>query len=232
MKTPLEYTARAEIRDGRPVLIITGQELMPEQVYSRFGEKQVKIIIARHGSTRSSAQNRYYWGVIISIIHAELQNLGNEVSVEETHQWLKHRFLPQRVLSNTDGEAIGDYPPSTTLLTKSDFGEYIDDIRAFASDSMGLYIPDPNETFDDVLEPVKLEGGITILPNTPETVAASFVGSFIFNSASDLNACKYQIINSALSEEEKRAAAIMLSEKASLIGCQYVYSLMEYISTK
>lgn len=229
MKPPLEFTARVELKDGRPVLNITGADVLPELALQRFGESQIKVILVKYGKTRTNAQNAYYWGVIINLIHAALQALGNEVMPQDVHEYLKHRFLQKRPIHNSDGEEIGRLPPSTTFLTKSEFGEYIDDIKQFAADILFVSIPDPGEDWGDIDEPVKIDGGIVVQPDTPESIAAAFLAFFDIRSATDLNDARYQILNSRLSEEEMKAAAIILREKAQTINCHFNPVSKQYI---
>lgn len=229
MKQPLELRAAIQQTDAGPILKVTNWENVPQLAFERFGECELKILVVKYGKTRTSAQNRYYWGVCVSMIHAELQNLGNEVSPETVHDFLKNRWLTPEPISNSDGEQIGNVLPSTTLLTRVQFMEYLEAIKAWAADTLNIYIPDPNEEWEDIAEPVKIEGGIVIQPDTPETVAEVFIGQFILRTATDLNDARHQIINSSLSAEERRAAAALLSEKAEQINCTYNRVSMQYV---
>ena len=83
---------------------------------------------------RSNPQNRYYWGVCVEIIS---DHTG--FTPEEIHEVLKHKFL-------TPKERMGQQIyPNTTQLDTREFNLYIEKIQRWASESLGLVIPDPNQ---------------------------------------------------------------------------------------
>lgn len=92
---------------------------------------------------RSNPQNSYYWGVVIPMIRQAFYDLGHELSAEETHEFLKGKFNCKQVVG--DGGEVVEIPLSTASLNKTDFGEYLEKIQRFASEFLGLVIPDPNE---------------------------------------------------------------------------------------
>jgi len=99
----------------------------------------VEIVIRKARKERSLPQNKYYWGVVISILAA---HLGYEK--EEMHEALKWEFLQihdDRPLKTTR---------STTELTTTEFKDYTERIQRWAAEFHGCYIPDPGEgTFDE-----------------------------------------------------------------------------------
>jgi len=52
--------------------------------------------------------------------------------------------MPYTDISTPDGEFISRKYKSTTELTKTEFGEYIEAIQRFAAESLNVTIPDPN----------------------------------------------------------------------------------------
>lgn len=92
---------------------------------------------------RSTQQNRYYFGLVVPLIQKGINDLGHELTKEETHEFLKSKFnLIELVNKDT-----GDYeliPQSTTRLNKEDFAAYIEKIQRWAADFLQLVIPDPN----------------------------------------------------------------------------------------
>jgi len=102
------------------------------EYYRREG-KRINVIIQSERKTRSNDQNRYLWGVVYDFISAET---GHDN--EEIHEIMRHQFL----MTHTD---IGDYPKSTTKLSTVEFMEYIEKIRVWAGEYLGIRIPLPHE---------------------------------------------------------------------------------------
>ena len=78
---------------------------------------------------RSTQQNRYYHGVIVPVYRKVFISLGHTVSNKEVHSWIKQRFQVE----------------STTKLTTIEWEEFIIKLQAYASNILGVQIPDPNE---------------------------------------------------------------------------------------
>lgn len=106
--------------------------------------KNVVIKIERKGSKRSSPQNRYYHGVVCKEITLRLRELGHTwINDDDVHELLKLKFNYEQVVSE-HGEVL-ELPKSTATLTKTQFAEYVDKIRMWASDFLSIQIPGPNE---------------------------------------------------------------------------------------
>jgi len=99
--------------------------------------KAVTIRITQERATRSSQQNRYYWGVVVPLI---AEHLG--YTNDEMHEALKYKFL------RTEAEcAASDLPKirSSAALSTKEFGEYVDSVVTWAGAEFGVDIPAPNE---------------------------------------------------------------------------------------
>lgn len=92
---------------------------------------------------RSNRQNSYYWAVVVPMIAEELRELGNDVSDELTHEYLKGRFNKTELVG-AGGEYLGDVSDSTTKLNKEEFAQYVDKCVQFAAETLGVTIPPPN----------------------------------------------------------------------------------------
>lgn len=114
-------------------------------ILNQFEGKRIELIIKKARSKRSDNQNRYYWGCVVKIVRQGLKDLGYILSSEETHDFLKDKFLDYELMSNNHGEEIGKIYKSTTELTKTEFGEYIEQIQIFAAEILNVTIPDPNQ---------------------------------------------------------------------------------------
>lgn len=104
---------------------------------------QVEVTVKRLRATRSLEQNAYYWGVVVQLLS---EHTG--YTPEDIHELLKAKFIPKR-LAVCDGNGVihGEFVlgGSTRLMNKLEFGEYMDGIREWAADSLGVVIPDPNQ---------------------------------------------------------------------------------------
>ena len=123
------YIFPGRVEGGR--LKLVNENAFREQVKTLDG-KDVELCIRKKKRSRSTNQNAYYWGVVIKL-------LANHCGYtdEEMHEALKFQFL------RVDG--IIPTVRSTSDLTTSEFLEYISFIQVWASDTLGVYIPDPNE---------------------------------------------------------------------------------------
>lgn len=105
--------------------------------------KDGKYLLEISGANkRSNPQNRYYWGLVIPMIQKGIEDMGTELTKEETHDFLKARFNASDLVNEETGEAIS-IPKSTTGLSKEQFGEYIGKIQRFAAEFLQMVIPDP-----------------------------------------------------------------------------------------
>jgi hypothetical protein len=102
---------------------------------ARFAGRGVEVIVRRPKSIRSLNQNRYYFGVVIATIAAELG-----YTKDEAHEAIAWKFLQE-------GEADAKLPKrkSTATLTTHEMEDYISQVKQFAAEELHIYIPDPNE---------------------------------------------------------------------------------------
>lgn len=132
----------------------TGEIKLPKRLRAEVGKafagKDVIVTFARPKKTRSSEQNRYYWGVVVRMVCEGFQSLGNPVNpdnaedIELTHEYLKRRFLQPIQVADVNGE-VHDLGHTTTNLTTSQMMDYIAQVQQFASEFLNVIIPDPGE---------------------------------------------------------------------------------------
>ncbi len=89
---------------------------------------------------RTDAQSRYYRGVVLKLIGDHCGYRGSE-ELEELHQEMRRRFLPKRGCLNI--------PVSTTSLNTQEMAEYIEQIRDWAAQELGIYVPNASEITSD-----------------------------------------------------------------------------------
>jgi hypothetical protein len=114
-----------------------------------FEGKEIRITVERNRNKRSTDQNRYYWGVIVSIWRGLFRDeWGDILSPDETHERLKELFghKDERVIEST-GEVLS-ITRSTTTYTTTEMMEYQTRCQREAFEMFGAHIPDPNEELE------------------------------------------------------------------------------------
>lgn len=106
--------------------------------------RPVVLTVREFKGTRSNQANRYYWGIVVELIHHALNESGIEVSREGTHELLKLRFLREDKPFGAAGEFI-TMVKSTTELDRDEFATYIEKCKQFAAEYLNINIPDPGE---------------------------------------------------------------------------------------
>jgi hypothetical protein len=107
----------------------------------RDGELRVEIRRAR--ATRSLSQNAWYWGCVVGLV---AEHTG--YTPDEIHEIYKAKFIPKKLaFADGNGEVLGEFVigGTTTRLNTLEFSEYCEAIREWASDTLGVVIPDPSE---------------------------------------------------------------------------------------
>lgn len=134
-------TIRGQVTDQGKLNIFNKEVLT--QWLADNKEKSVQVEIEVRKQKRSNPQNSYYWSVVVQMMKAAMNEYGNDFSTEETHSFLKAQFNYKEV-ELLEGHYV-NVPRSTTKLDTTDFQEYVLKIQQFASEMLGIYIPDPNE---------------------------------------------------------------------------------------
>jgi len=117
-------------------LILSGEDRFNTYLSSLEG-KEVECVVQIPRKSRSSAENKYYWSVVVGMIS---EFTGHEP--EEVHEILKGMFL----VEHTDIKGIGvDYVRSTTKLSTVEMENYLSKCREFGALTLSLSIPEPNE---------------------------------------------------------------------------------------
>ncbi len=116
-----EFTAYLQSLEGRPV-----------------------HLSVERGGTRSTAQNRYWHGVVVVMI---AEHIG-EQNRWRVHEFLKAKFLAEEMeVRNQQTGAIErrTIAGSTAVLSTVEFMDLIAAVQQWAVDFLGLLIPDPNQ---------------------------------------------------------------------------------------
>lgn len=111
------------------------------------------ITIEERKRNRSLSQNAYMWGVVIPPIVTAFNEYGNNVDSEQVHEFLKDEVgkLTKMVVL-PDGE-VKRISGSTAELKTMEFEDYLERVRAWAAEVLGIQIPMPNERFNKGAKP-------------------------------------------------------------------------------
>ena len=101
----------------------------------------VEVWVSKWYSARSKHQNNFYWKCVVGLIAAETGNTSDEI-----HELMKSIFLKRIVYILTkSGVQEKASVRSTTELTTKEFEEYLESIRRWSAQELGVIIPEPNE---------------------------------------------------------------------------------------
>lgn len=130
-----EYSTLGVIKDGQ--LKMTGRALF-EQAMRRFADGAVIVEVKTIKPQRSSAQNRYWHGVVIPLF---AEHCGYELT--EMKDALALKLIPKEVVDMDTGE-VHVVPGHTSDLNVKEFNDLIERAQRLGAE-MDIYIPDPGE---------------------------------------------------------------------------------------
>jgi hypothetical protein len=145
---------------------IQNSKIMPSEMALYFTQitkhegKEVEITLSEKKQTRTTKQNRYYFGVVVYLIRDRLEELGYrksdldesgvpaKLTADDVHEMLKRMFNRADVIS-PDAEVIGTTIKSTKELSTKEMNDYISQVVVWAAQDLELEIPDPIPTYSD-----------------------------------------------------------------------------------
>jgi hypothetical protein len=126
MNTKLLYYGKVE--NGK---IVLPSKRFKQEVTQAFEGKAIQMVVERKKKRRSPEQNKYYWGVVVTILVHSFKEWNPDMLITPAlvHEWAKDRFLP--LITDLNIEKI-DTPEgekeirlTTTELTTAQFMDYI-----------------------------------------------------------------------------------------------------------
>lgn len=142
-----ELTTYGNIRSGR--LHISYRDRFDEAV-STWPDCRIILTVKKIYNTRSNQQNAYLHGVIIPEVQRGLIEAGysaNEVTLDAVKDLLKYRFAKKEIVNTTTGETI-ELIQATHEMSTAEMTDFIEEVRRFSSEYLGVYIPSPNEQLE------------------------------------------------------------------------------------
>lgn len=133
----------------RGSLVVADRARFVEQLKA-FRDGQAEIIIQTVAPFRSRPQLAYYWTVVIKACTHGFNNVGYDYDDNDTHADLKRRFLYIEEPDELTGEPVRRYLSLSDSAQEVDtrmMNDYIEKIKQFATEHLGIYIPDPNEAY-------------------------------------------------------------------------------------
>lgn len=116
-------------------------------IVQQFNGMDVLLTFEKHKKKRSNPQNNFYWGICIPLIQNELKEATGEYkSVNDIHyKILLPLFAPIREIININTGECLEEKLSSSEMTTTQFCQYILEIQKWASEFLGIDIPNPNE---------------------------------------------------------------------------------------
>jgi hypothetical protein len=142
MKKPLTFFGQVQHGDKGATLDIPNKHEIAQRAYEAFGECRVTVTIAPIKARRSDAQNAYYWSVVLPHIYQGFIDAGNEVALQDVHDFLKDRFLEATQINDRHGNPIGQQRKTTSMLNKEQFAAYLNECIRFAAEYFSINVPE------------------------------------------------------------------------------------------
>ena len=131
------------------------------------------VTLKRGGRARSGAQNRLYWGIYVEAFRRHMRGQGVVMSAELVHELFKEKFLKTPVINPATGELLAEVTRSTTTLTTTEFGEYLDQIQSWLADMFGIQLPTAGEYIEPATATVRASRVERLLPAGDERKSAA-----------------------------------------------------------
>jgi len=129
-------------KDGR--LIIQNRTAFDVHVET-LPDSNLIVTVGKRNSRHSRPQENYRWGVVYPCILQGLIDTGwGKWTKNELHAFLAEKFIKGMKNNLTTGEYI-DYTRSSTTLSKEEEMVFLDRITLWASEFLGLTIPQPGQ---------------------------------------------------------------------------------------
>lgn len=97
----------------------------------------------RKPKKRTISQNDYYWGVVLPLCLAAMIKEGWEIySTDDLHELFKSWFAGRKAINRYTAETV-TFPASSKAMTTTEFSAFVDKVRDYADEYLGIQIPEP-----------------------------------------------------------------------------------------
>jgi hypothetical protein len=96
-----------------------------------------RIILTNDSAKRNELQNRRYWGYLLKHISEQSFVNGQQFDKDVWHEYLARKFGVLEEITLPDGEIIMRRK-STTQMSVSEFGEYMENVQSYAAMNLGV----------------------------------------------------------------------------------------------
>jgi hypothetical protein len=108
-------------------------------------EGRYTIEIKKYRKNKSVEQLGYYFSCVLPMFLSAAVAQGWELtSIDECDAWLKSMFA-ERDLINRNTAEIVKIPALKRNMTTTDFMVYVDQVRNYCAEYLGVYIPEPEK---------------------------------------------------------------------------------------
>lgn len=136
----MEVVAFGKITDG--VLTISSRKSFDNELK---GLKNGMVSITVKRKNQRSLQQNAYLHLLFTIFKNELNQLGNEFTMEQVKELCKAKYLLIDVVNESTGECIGQRIKGTHELSKVEMMEFIENVIRWAAEMFHITLPYPNE---------------------------------------------------------------------------------------
>lgn len=107
------------------------------------------ITIKKVRRQRSNKQNGYLWGCAYPLLLKGMINVGWEfATIEQIHEFFKGQFTSEQIVNKDTGEVV-EIPSSTSEMDTVTFNTYVDKLREYASEYLGMELPEPDKNWKE-----------------------------------------------------------------------------------
>lgn len=104
------------------------------------------IDISPRRLTRSNRANAYWHAVPVEMFREALAAQGQHFTHDQCHEWLRDRFIDRVTPANPKtGEPMEPMPASSRVLDGPAFYDFVERVREWMEDSLGIVVPDPGD---------------------------------------------------------------------------------------
>lgn len=127
------------------------QEILPLYVDLKKAVEKSRVLTVEVKSRagKTNEQLGYYWSIVLPRVREGMREYGNEMSLEETNQFLNEKFFCQvKTTSWTDKKGVQHVhvirkAKSKSGASKDQMSAFLDEVIRFANNELGIFIPEP-----------------------------------------------------------------------------------------